>query len=594
MTNIFAITAATNSVTLDNKREGEVAFTVSNSSGRPLRARAQVVAEGDASSDWFTLQGNVERELAIAGTEQVTVKVKVANEVTSGTYVFRLNMVGVVNPDEEFGEGPTVTLDIPEPVIEKKKFPWWILIVILMVLLIGGAAAFFLLRGGEPQVTLAEVTTNSETAVAGSELSYTITISNTGRSPAETVVFTNTLPVGTSFSRISGADCVSGEADGEIGCTLSEAISRGEASEIDLVLTVAPTTRGFITNTVRLGEVTLPLSSTVTAQTNLAVSLGEPQPVESAFIYDILVSNEGPSQATGVVVSYEKTGIVFNADGQGAETACEDTGESLLCDLGDIAPQASRPLTLTVQPQSSGILTATVTVQSNEGESIDSEEVAVQVAPASELAIDVETTPSRAVVGEEISYAISILNATARPASNVQVTYNVPAGANFVDAQFESGDNCLQSLDRARIECDLGSIPAIAGDEPGTKTVTLILQVETDGTLENNITVRSNEFGSIDKMEATLVDKAFGSTGIRMDGLNDWAELSAFAIPESFTIEMWLNPDTDRDQQSFIGKHSAEGNNIFLIGYFNNGLYVNIRDETFSAGGRAAGLSHWQ
>jgi len=145
MASSFAITAATNSVRLDAKRRGETAFTVFNSSGRPIRGRAQLVPENPAAAAWLTLAGIAERDFPIAGTQQYTVQIAVPPGAPAGSYPFRLDMVGVENPDEDYTEGPTVTFEVPKPQPQKKPFPWWILLVVAGVLVVGGSLLAILL-----------------------------------------------------------------------------------------------------------------------------------------------------------------------------------------------------------------------------------------------------------------------------------------------------------------------------------------------------------------------------------------------------------------------------------------------------------------
>jgi hypothetical protein len=126
----FAITTTTNTVSLDDKRRNEVSFTVSNNHGGPIRGRAQLGPQAPASAAWLTLTGEAEQDFPTGGTEQYTVRIAVPADTPAGTYSFRLNMVGVENPDELFTQGPTVTFQVPEPE-PKKPFPWWIVIVVV-------------------------------------------------------------------------------------------------------------------------------------------------------------------------------------------------------------------------------------------------------------------------------------------------------------------------------------------------------------------------------------------------------------------------------------------------------------------------------
>ena len=138
----FAITSASNSATLNAQRQGDATFTVSNTSGQAQRGRASVVAQQPASAGWLSVAGEVERDFAPGATQQYSVKINVPPNAPPGTYSFRLDMVGVENPDEDFTEGGPVTFSVPAPVAAppNRRFPIWIPIVaMIVVLLIAGS-----------------------------------------------------------------------------------------------------------------------------------------------------------------------------------------------------------------------------------------------------------------------------------------------------------------------------------------------------------------------------------------------------------------------------------------------------------------------
>lgn len=137
----FAITAASNTIPLDaTTRRAEISFTVSNTSGRPMRGRAQIVPHDPATAGWYSLVGEAERDFAVGGTQQYTVHITVPPAAARSDYQVRLDVMGVVNPDEDFTQGPSVTFQTPAPapVVVKKAFPWWIVIALVAVLVIGG------------------------------------------------------------------------------------------------------------------------------------------------------------------------------------------------------------------------------------------------------------------------------------------------------------------------------------------------------------------------------------------------------------------------------------------------------------------------
>ena len=124
----FTITTATNSIWLDANRRGDTSFTVFNARGRPIRGRARLVPENPAAEDWLRLEGAAERDFGMAEAHQFMARITVPADASAGSYPFRLDMVGVENPDELYTQGPTVAFQVPEPA-PKKPFPWWILAV---------------------------------------------------------------------------------------------------------------------------------------------------------------------------------------------------------------------------------------------------------------------------------------------------------------------------------------------------------------------------------------------------------------------------------------------------------------------------------
>ncbi|MBI3943401.1 MAG: hypothetical protein HY326_10350 [Chloroflexi bacterium] len=165
MPNPFAITAASNTVLLDDKRQGQTSFTVTNISGRALRGRAKVVPTDAAAASWLKIDGEAEQDFAIAETKQHTVKITVPAKAPAGGQSFRLDMVGVDNPDEEFTEGPSVTFQVPAPIIKGGGIPWLIIAAIVGVLVVV-IGIFVLLRSQADGRQSAAAQTATAVAVA--------------------------------------------------------------------------------------------------------------------------------------------------------------------------------------------------------------------------------------------------------------------------------------------------------------------------------------------------------------------------------------------------------------------------------------------
>jgi len=117
MATAFVITTATNTVLLGPERTGTAVFTVTNQTGHAVRARATLVPIAPTQTGWLTLAGLSERDYPIGGTEQLSVSVAVPPEATEGLYPFRVDVVSVLLPDEDWAQGPVVAFQVPATTI---------------------------------------------------------------------------------------------------------------------------------------------------------------------------------------------------------------------------------------------------------------------------------------------------------------------------------------------------------------------------------------------------------------------------------------------------------------------------------------------
>jgi hypothetical protein len=136
MSRSFSVTTTTNSIQLDNHRHGEAIFSAFNASGQAIRGRARPAPQDPNTDAWLKVTGETERDFAIAGVQQFDVQIVAPPDAPAGNYTFRLDLLGVENPDEDLTQGPTVTFQVPEPEV-KKPFPWWLIAVIAGLLVIG-------------------------------------------------------------------------------------------------------------------------------------------------------------------------------------------------------------------------------------------------------------------------------------------------------------------------------------------------------------------------------------------------------------------------------------------------------------------------
>jgi len=126
----YTISASPERLTLNKKtRIGEVSFTVTNDTERPIRTEVRVRVLDSADAAWFSLaSGETVREIASGKSSQCTVEVRVPATAELGDYRFRLDANSVNHPEEIFTEGPVVQVEVPPVVVETNggfKFKWW-------------------------------------------------------------------------------------------------------------------------------------------------------------------------------------------------------------------------------------------------------------------------------------------------------------------------------------------------------------------------------------------------------------------------------------------------------------------------------------
>ena len=141
----FDITVATNTVNLDNNREGVATITAKNNTRRRIRGTARVTTTPAEGAAWVTIlppesggtdSANV-RDFPIDSTQQYQLKITVPMTAAPASYTLKLTLADEVNPDENFTESPDVLFTVREaPKPEPRPFPMWIIPAVVIALLV--------------------------------------------------------------------------------------------------------------------------------------------------------------------------------------------------------------------------------------------------------------------------------------------------------------------------------------------------------------------------------------------------------------------------------------------------------------------------
>ena len=206
------------------------------------------------------------------------------------------------------------------------------------------------------EADLAITKTGAATAVAGTQATYTIQVTNSGPSDAQAVSVTDTPPAGFSFASVT-APCIGG-----FPCALGT-VAAGASVSFDVTFDIAADVTGEVTNTAAVttsttdpdtGNNSAAAITSMGAEADLSIlKVGDVTAplVGGQTTYIIEVSNAGPSVATGVVITDNlPTGQTLVSS-----TGCaEDPAGAPTCTVGTLAPGASATVTLTVSLDGSG------------------------------------------------------------------------------------------------------------------------------------------------------------------------------------------------------------------------------------------------
>ena len=209
---------------------------------------------------------------------------------------------------------------------------------------------------------------------------YSVFIDNDGPSPATGVILRGILPSSVNFvsaSTNNGGRC--SFASGVVTCNIGNLLGGTSA-----LITVRPTVAGTVTTTfnVQGNEPDSDTSNNTTSVTtrvnpapgtvnaDLRVTAFDPPPATfgnfSNIDYEIFINNDGPSVATGVVLTDTLPSGVRFVSATPSQGICTQANNIVTCNLGTVANSNSVTISIVVTPISTGTITNTVRVSGNE------------------------------------------------------------------------------------------------------------------------------------------------------------------------------------------------------------------------------------
>lgn len=286
---------------------------------------------------------------------------------------------------------------------------------------------------------------NPLTTQVNGPVTYTLSVSNAGPSPAPDAVVNMTLPSGIVYE---GSTSSQGTFS-QIGSLLTFSLGTvGIQSNVTIRVFAKAVATGLQTSIAVVGSsasdpnpdnngasasvlVTKPMADL--AVTMIANSVSVPEDGQATFL--ITVTNHGPATALGTTLtnSFPANAIVLSATASQGSVSAGGT----LASIGMLLPGAGASETLVLSPTEVGAFTLTSTAgldlsETDPVQGNNSASATINVLPAADLGVSVAVSPSPAVSGQNIAYVVTVTNGGPATASSVIMNQTLPAGAAFV------------------------------------------------------------------------------------------------------------------------------------------------------------------
>ena len=300
---------------------------------------------------------------------------------------------------------------------------------------------------------------SASSVYVGNDLTYTITATNSGPSAETNAVVTDTLDPNVTY--ISAASSVPGSlisfAAGVVTVNLG---TLGVSSTATVTVVVAPLAAaavpltGTVSNTASITGQNYPnaspsqtITTTVNALADLAITSLQATAnplVEQPLVFTIIATNNGQSNATGVVLTDDLPNIPTDVGYVSATTSTGVVptliGNTVTADIGSLADGASVTMTITVTPTAAAVadspLSDTATVngaQENLGDN-NSATITFSVSPAVDLVVGLSAAPNPVEIQTDLTYMATVQNTGPSDATNVSLIDTLPANVLFVSA----------------------------------------------------------------------------------------------------------------------------------------------------------------
>ncbi|MBK8069170.1 MAG: IPTL-CTERM sorting domain-containing protein [Rhodanobacteraceae bacterium] len=322
---------------------------------------------------------------------------------------------------------------------------------------------------------------------AGTQLSYTATLTNGGPSDAQNARFSVDIPAGTS---LVAATPVGGSCTGSttVTCTWAGATAPGVNRSAAIVVAVpanvvdgsfldASASAASDTSDLAGGNNLANATTSVIASADLSISLTDtPDPVIAGtqLTYVATLTNAGPSDAQDAMITLPlPAGTSFVSAAASAGGSCNAASPVVCTWAGATTTADTRTATIValVSPSQTANLSATATASSSTADPIggnDSATATTAVQVQADLSITLADAPDPVTAGTQLTYTAVVTNAGPSDATAVVVNLPTPTGTSLVSGTVSGGGSCA-----AGISCSISG--SMAPGSSRTLTITVLV-----------------------------------------------------------------------------------------------------------------------
>ncbi len=459
--------------------------------------------------------------------------------------------------------------------------------------------------------------------VAGETLTYTLSYLNNGLTTAHNVRITDTLPSDVTFGAVVSQSPPWPDFSYNPGTPatltwVTPTLRAGASGTIVFTVTVTSDAVGSIVNDVVMRS-TEPAtdtvdseSTTVNTQADLAITKSDsPDPVIAGtdLTYSLQVSNNGPSDATGVsVVDTLPPGVTFSSASPSQGSFDDTTGTWT---VGSLADGASATLTLvvTVDSDTTGTLTNQAVVSGTREDpnpANDTATTTTTVTTQADLTMDKSASPSQVAAGATLTYTLAYANDGPSAARNVQIIDTLSAKVVFGGVMQADPPLPDPVLDGQQVTWSMSTLAAGAS---GTIVFTVTVNADAAGAIRNHVAITSstpddapgnNEAEAVVFVGSPDLATIYGTVFEDLDGDGQWDDDEVGIEGVTVTLDGTIATTTDADglysfltdqagvhtviETDPLGYFSTTPNEVHVQVSLGNSYAVNFGDAPNTAG----------